>query len=220
MRRAIEAGDFAPGDRLPSEAELTRRHSVSRTVVREAFLRLRFDGLVESRKGSGVYVLDPRKARQRPFADLDVERLSGVIELFELRNAFEIRAASLAASRRSATQIERILSANEKVAQCFKTGKSPREADFAFHFAIAEATQNKRFPEFLTLIRPGLVPRVELEAGSGTPRRYQPNPDLAREHDRIAEAIIDSDPKAAEAAMEAHLDGSLERYRALLRQSR
>ncbi|NIY97673.1 GntR family transcriptional regulator [Salipiger sp. HF18] len=34
--RGIEAGSFAPGDRLPSEFELTRRHSGRRTVVREA----------------------------------------------------------------------------------------------------------------------------------------------------------------------------------------
>ncbi|EPX75487.1 FadR/GntR family transcriptional regulator [Salipiger mucosus] len=220
LRRGIEQGDFAPGDRLPSESELTRRHSVSRTVVREAFARLRSEGLIETRKGSGVYALDPAKAGRQPFSDLDTERLSGVIELFELRSAFEIRAAALAAMRRSGAQIDRIVKANEDVAKCFDRGESTREADFAFHYAIAEASQNKRFPEFLSLIRPGLVPRVELEAGSGTPRAYVPNPDLVTEHDRIIDAIIAGDADAAEAAMKAHLEGSLERYRDLLRGAR
>ncbi|MBB3988291.1 DNA-binding FadR family transcriptional regulator [Sagittula marina] len=219
LRSRIVSGQVKPGDRLPSEAELTRQHSVSRTVVREAFAQLRTEGLVEARKGSGVYALDPVKVQQKPFADLDTERLSGVIELFELRSAFEIRSAALAALRRSGAQIDKIVRAQEDLSKCFDTGVSTREADFAFHYAIAEASQNKRFPEFLSLIRSGLVPRVELEAGNGPARAYVPNPDLVAEHNRIIDAIINGDPDAAEAAMKAHLEGGLDRYRSLLRTS-
>lgn len=219
LRSRIVSGQVKPGDRLPSEAELTRQHSVSRTVVREAFAQLRTEGLVEARKGSGVYALDPVNVQQKPFADLDTERLSGVIELFELRSAFEIRSAALAALRRSGAQIDKIVRAQEDLSKCFDTGVSTREADFAFHYAIAEASQNKRFPEFLSLIRSGLVPRVELEAGNGPARAYVPNPDLVAEHNRIIDAIINGDPDAAEAAMKAHLEGGLDRYRSLLRTS-
>ncbi|OCX65683.1 GntR family transcriptional regulator [Thioclava sp. SK-1] len=220
LRQDIQSGRFRPGDRLPSESELTRTHSVSRTVVREALGLLRSEGLVEARKGSGVFALDPSLARpSTPFSDLDMERLSGVIELFELRSAFEIRAAALAATRRSAAQVEAILQANTAVSAAHSAGQSTREADFAFHYAIAQASQNKRFPEFLALIRPGIVPRVELEAGQNPPRAYRPNPDLVAEHARIVDAIIDGDPDAAETAMKAHLDGSMGRYRLLLRDS-
>ncbi|SHL23025.1 FadR/GntR family transcriptional regulator [Roseibium suaedae] len=218
LRSEINAGRFRPGDRLPSESELTRTHSVSRTVVREAISLLRSEGLVEARKGSGVFALDPAKARlTQPFADLDMDRLSAVIELFELRSAFETRAASLAAARRSPQQIDAILKANEAMAAAFAAGESTREADFAFHYAIAQATQNKRFPELLALIRSGIVPRVELERRNGPPRKYRPNPDIVAEHTRIADAIIDGNPEQAEAAMKAHLEGSLARYRDLLR---
>jgi DNA-binding FadR family transcriptional regulator len=103
------------------------------------------------------------------------------------------------------------------VAKCFGAGISTREADFAFHYAITEAPTNKRFPEFLSLIRSGLVPRVELKAHSGPQRAYVPNPDLVKEHDRITDAILLEDPDAAEQAMKSHLEGSLERYRNLLR---
>lgn len=217
LRNAIISGAFPPGARLPSESELTQRHGVSRTVVREAFARLRADGLIETRKGSGAYALDPAKVPHQPFSDLETERLSGVIELFELRAAFEIRAAALAATRRSGAQIDAIVRANQDVARCFADGTSTREADFAFHYAIAEASQNKRFPEFLTLIRPGLAPRVELEARGNTPRAYVPNPKLVEEHDNIIDAILMNDPDRAEAAMKEHLQGSLDRYRDLLR---
>lgn len=217
LRRAIVSGEFPPGARLPSESELTQRHGVSRTVVREAFAQLRSDGLIETRKGSGAYALDPAKIAQQPFSDLDTERLSGVIELFELRSAFEIRAAALAATRRSGAQIDAIVRANDEVAKCFDNGVSTREADFAFHYAIAEASQNRRFPEFLTLIRPGLAPRVELEARRGPARAYVPNPKLVEEHNLIIDAILMSDPDRAEAAMKDHLQGGLDRYRDLLR---
>ncbi|RVV97546.1 FadR family transcriptional regulator [Mesobaculum littorinae] len=216
LRRDIEAGRYKPGDRLPSERELTEAHSVSRTVVREALGLLRSDGLVEARKGSGVFALEPSGAAH-PFGDIDVERLSGVIELFELRSAFEIRAAGLAAARRSGEQIDTIQRANDGVLAEIDAQRSPREADFAFHLAIAEATNNRRFPEFLNLIRPGIVPRVELEAHDGTPRPYRPNPKLVVEHAAIADAIVDGDRDAAEAAMEAHLEDSLGRYRQLWR---
>ncbi|WP_417719808.1 FadR/GntR family transcriptional regulator [Salipiger sp.] len=218
LRRDINIGRFRPGDRLPSESELTRTYSISRTAVREAFALLRSEGLVEARKGSGVFALDPAKARQsQPFADLDLDRLSAVIELFELRSAFEIRAAGLAAVRRSAQQIDAILKANANVAAAFENGGDTREADFSFHYEIAQATQNKRFPEFLALIRTGIVPRVELERHDGAPRAYRPNPDIVAEHARIVEAIVDGDQDLAEAAMKAHLEGSLARYRKLLR---
>ncbi|WP_232830676.1 FadR/GntR family transcriptional regulator [Tropicimonas sp. IMCC34011] len=216
LRAQIEAGQYKAGDRLPSERELTEAHSVSRTVVREALALLRVDGLVEARKGSGVYAIGPGRAT-KPFEDIDTERLSSVIELFELRSAFEIRAAGLAAIRRSADQIDAIEQTHEAVARAIEDGVSPREADFAFHEAIALASNNRRFPEFLALIRPGIIPRVELRSGGGPPRPYTPNPDLVTEHSAIANAIIDGDRDAAEARMEAHLEGSLERYRNLWR---
>lgn len=53
---AIGAGDFAPGDLLPSEAELSTRHQVSRVTVRRALEALRADGLVDSRQGFGWFV--------------------------------------------------------------------------------------------------------------------------------------------------------------------
>src|SRR6266550_3348615 len=55
----IRGGRLAPGDRLPTEQELTSTMGVSRTVVREAVAALRADGLVVTRRGSGAYVADP-----------------------------------------------------------------------------------------------------------------------------------------------------------------
>ncbi len=220
LRHDLVSGVFRPGDRLPSESTLTRQYSVSRTVVREAIAILRADGLVEARKGAGVFALEMPREAERPFNDLATQRISSVIELLELRTVFEVESAALAALRRSAAQIEEIYEAHRIVGQCLKDGSPTRDADFNLHLAIAEATQNRRFPEFLQLIRTGIIPRGDLqgEAPGSRPKDY--NLHLQEEHGLIVDAIIEGDADAARAHMKAHLRGSLERYKALLRTQR
>ena len=53
----ISGGRFKAGERLPTERELSETFGVSRNVVREAIARLTFEGTVEPRQGSGVFVL-------------------------------------------------------------------------------------------------------------------------------------------------------------------
>lgn len=217
LRRDLTEGIFRPGDRLPSESALTREYSVSRTVVREAIAILRADGLVEARKGAGVFAVEIKPAKELPFNDLAVGRISSVIELLELRTVFEVESAGLAASRRSAVQVEAIVDAHRRVDDCLAAGLPTRDADFEFHLAIAQATQNRRFPEFLQLIRSGIIPRGELQGAAPGSRPKDYNLHLQEEHARIVDAIIEGDAEAARQYMAAHLRGSLERYKVLLR---
>jgi GntR family transcriptional regulator len=60
LRAAIATGEFAPGDALPSEAELNRRFDISRTTARAALDALKNDRLVERQSGRGTIVLPPR----------------------------------------------------------------------------------------------------------------------------------------------------------------
>ncbi len=217
LRRDLSEGVFRPGDRLPSESALTREYSVSRTVVREAIAILRADGLVEARKGAGVFAIEVKPAKEVPFNDLAVGRISSVIELLELRTVFEVESAGLAASRRSAVQVESIVDAHRRVGDCLAAGLPTRDADFEFHLAIAQATQNRRFPEFLQLIRSGIIPRGELQGAAPGSRPKDYNLHLQDEHAKIVDAIIEGDADAARQYMAAHLRGSLERYKVLLR---
>jgi len=213
----LTSGAFQAGDRLPSENALAKQYSVSRTVVREAIAILRADGLVQARKGAGVFALEARHEEERPFKDLKTERISSVIELLELRTVFEVEAAALAAARRSAAQIEAILEAHNEVGNCLTNEAPTRDADFGLHLAIAQATQNRRFPEFLQLIRSGIIPRGELQGAAPGTRPKDYNLHLQEEHARIVDAIIEGDADAAREHMRAHLRGSLDRYKALLR---
>lgn len=217
LRRAILDGDLKPGDKLPSEVALTREHAVSRTVIREAISSLRADGLVEPRHGVGVFVL----GGQAPVSAFQVEtaRISSIIEMLELRCAIEAEAAALAAARRSPAQEEAVHECYDDLSRLIADGRGTAEADFAFHLAIADATNNPRFREFLELMGQNVIPRSSLQAGQqeATPAEYLQQ--IQAEHRRIADAIAARDEEAARHAMRVHLNGSQQRYRSLIRRS-
>ena len=58
LRGMIATGALRPGDRLPSELELTQRHGLARDTVRRAVTLLRQEGVVEVRRGYGAFVFD------------------------------------------------------------------------------------------------------------------------------------------------------------------
>lgn len=217
LRQSILAGQYKPGDKLPSEAGLTDLYKVSRTVVREAIAALRADKLVEARHGAGIFVLALPTQQPQPFQDVDHDRISSIIELLELRAAVETEAAELAAVRRSPAQEEAIMRRLAAVQDCIQSGKPTAEADFQLHLSIADATNNPRFREFLEVMGQNVIPRAALRATQTETTAASYLQQLQDEHDRIVRAISDGDAAAAREAMRQHLKGSQQRYRAMLR---
>jgi DNA-binding FadR family transcriptional regulator len=219
LRQEILGGALKPGEKLPSESGLTEQYKVSRTVIREAIASMRADGLVEVRHGVGVFV---RNARPFPAAGLlgtDTGRISSIIEMLELRAAVETEAAGLAAARRSPAQDEAIIERFEDIDRAMGRGIATSEADFEFHLAIADATNNPRFREFLELTGKKMIPRSFLQDQPDEIASADYMAQIQTEHRRIAEAISDRDEHAAREAMRLHLKGSQQRYRNLIRKS-
>jgi GntR family transcriptional regulator len=65
LRARILAGEYAPGDKIPTETQLMAMYGVSRTPAKMAISELKRDGLVEGRRGSGVYVREIRRLIRR-----------------------------------------------------------------------------------------------------------------------------------------------------------
>lgn len=216
LRDRILSGYYPSGAKLPSEARLTDTYGVSRTVIREAVASLRSDGLVEPRQGAGVFVLDVDAAKLPPFHIVDREKISSVIEMIELRAAVEIEAAGLACLRRSPAQEDRIREIHRAFADKAREGLPTTDSDFEFHLAIADATSNPRFQEFLKLLGRNFIPRAALKAD----QREETSPDyldqIVDEHRAILAAISEQNEEAGRQAMRRHLKGSQQRYRALL----
>lgn len=214
LRTRLGGGEFAPGQKLPTESRLTEMFGVSRTVIREAIATLAADGLVEARQGAGVFVIE-RPARA--FAAISSESgmsISNALNVLEVRMGIEIESAGLAAMRRNGAQEAKIREAFLEFERLLALGQPTGKTDFAFHRAIAVATNNPFYVEVLDALGTRTIP-CDVTSPWGTDsvltKEYQQG--LQREHHVILRAISRGDPEAARAGMRAHLSASQERYR-------
>lgn len=209
LSREIEAGDFNPGGRLPTEQQLAERFGVSRNVVREAIAQLRADGMIEARQGVGAFVLAPEL---RSAIRIDAEALKSAAnmeQLFELRRILETESATLAAARRTSEDLATIKAALERMMGEERWEEGSIEADLLFHREIARATGNGYIHTFISFVCEQIRRSIHYA------RLTNPLHDLVEvnvgEHVRIYEALERGDPQAAGAAMAAHIVGAAER---------
>lgn len=200
----IMQGLFAAGDRLPTENQLAQRFSVSRPVVREALQRLQSDGVVVAKQGSGTYV--QRSPSQRVGELTTQLSLHEVLQGLELRMALEELAARLAARHRSDEQMRTIEKARDALHRVFGKGPEAKEADYAFHRAIAVASGNSLLVEALDQlsdrVKGGMNVTLSLTREASDQRRTR----VLDEHDRVVHAIRIGDADSAAIAMRYHID--------------
>src|ERR1700759_1108068 len=176
LAEQIISGKLPVGAKLPSEQEMMKGMGVSRTVVREAVAALRARGLVVTRQGAGAFV--DRAAGRQPYA-IDPEglgSLDSVLDILELRMAVESEAAAIASERATAAQITAIGEALRIFNHAIISGERAIKEDFAFHLAIAAATQNIRFAEFLDYLGRVIIPRQSIRSFEGDPEGPHPYP--------------------------------------------
>lgn len=213
---SIRSGTLQPGAKLPTEQQLTVDHGVSRTVVREAVARLAADGLVTARQGAGIYVNEVAPTLGGMLAEV-TSKVSVVLNVLEVRMAVEIEAAALAAQRRSASQEADIAAAFAEFGDLLGRGEPTGAADFAFHRAIAAATNNPFYVEILDVLGRRTIPRdLVTTVASGLLRSAEYQQKLQGEHRAILDAICDGDSASARDAMRRHLSSSQRRYQSLL----
>ena len=200
----IDAGAFLPGSRLPSELLLAEEFGVSRTVLREAISKLKYEGVVEGRQGSGVYVTEQAGVKPLRIPVAYVESLKSVLQILEIRRAIEAEAAAQAAVRRTGEQWAEIESSLRRIDGDVAAGKDGVAADLAFHRSVAQAAGNPFVDKTLGFLNQYLESAVRVTRANEARR-----PDFARqvreEHEAIAAAIYNRDPFAARNAVQTHL---------------
>lgn len=207
----IGAGELKPGDRLPTEMQLVGRFAVSRAVVREAIARLKSEGYVESRQGSGAFVAaKPGLANFRISGRLNATDLAHV---FELRGVIEVGMAELAAERRSQADIAALDAAFMQMHQALEDGADGAEADDAFHAAIATAAHNPYLAQFAAFLAQHFSATRQL---TWQPEARASGSTLAAqsEHLDMLKAIRRGDVEAASFAARRHIAGAAARYQA------
>ena len=208
LRQHIVQGTLAPGDRLPSEADLSSHFAVSRGTVREALRTLSSEGLISTTRGGsgGSFAAVPQASHV-------VQSLTGTIalmaasnavsvgELLEARQCLEVPAAGRAARLRTEEDIVRLLAAIPDKPSTMPTNLL-FECNRAFHLGVVSAAGNRLLsvmtePLFVTMQVRFLRDRA--------PDEFWERVMVA--HRQITEAIRGRDVKAAENAMAQHLSG-------------
>ena len=198
---AIIAGKHQPGDVLSDEITAAVQLNVSRTAYREAIRILSAKGLVNSRPKVGT-TINPRTR----WNHLDPDLLAWSFEvtpdeefirdLFELRTVIEPAAAAMAAARRNAGQLARMLLALQTMERETLASVNGQAADRDFHAVVLEATGNEAMCSLASGIAAAVLwTTIFKQADRALPR--DPVPD----HLRVFEAIRDRKPAAARRAM-------------------
>lgn len=201
----ILAGEFAPGTLLPNEAEWGKIYAVSRTAVREAIKTLTGKGLLLSRPKIGSRV-QPREGWNLLDRDVlswhrsAIDRRSFAASTQEARRIIEPGIAELAAKKRSAEQLDRLVTALENM----RKAKSVPEnvgADVEFHSALLQAANNALLVPFGIIIEQALANLFDYTS------QRNPHQNLAiRLHENIVRAVVAQDGVAAKLAMVKLID--------------
>ena len=139
IKEDLLALGLQPGAKLPTERVYADRYGVSRTVVREAFIMLEIEDLIEVRKGSGSY-LKTRPAEVRTLKD-PAEDI-GPFELLQARQVLESSIAACAALLVTKQDIQLMQDTLDLEGAQLESVEKSEQADREFHLQIARATQN------------------------------------------------------------------------------
>lgn len=197
--RAIVTGQFDDAP-FPTEAELARRYSVSRSVTREAVKMLTAKGLLTARPRKGTSV---QPGAQWNLFDTDVLRwllerkfsLELLRQFSELRIAIEPAAAALAARAHDAAGIEAIHAGFARMAAAERGDDDPLEADIAFHIAILHASGNPFYRQFRDVVETALRTSIRFT------NRFKGRTASLPQHEAVLTAIEQRDGERASAAM-------------------
>jgi DNA-binding FadR family transcriptional regulator len=190
--------------RIPAEEDFAREFDVSRPVVRNAFARLKREGVLESRRGSGTLVKETVAAKRPNFGP--VESVEDVWYCFEFRIQFEAGAAELASEKRDARDLARMEAALERLKALKSTDMLKMvDLDIGFHQTIVAATHNRfmigTYETWLPQIHFSCTMSANLSQARSALRQKQ----VVYGHDKILHSIREQDGEGARAAMIGHL---------------
>jgi GntR family transcriptional regulator, transcriptional repressor for pyruvate dehydrogenase complex len=200
----IERGSFAGTGKLPTESLLAQQFGVSRTVIREAISRLKNEGVVAPRQGSGVFIAQHGAIRPLRIDYGEAVEAGSLAHLLAVRRAIEAEVAAEAAQCRTDADVRRIDEALAQIDAAVAAGRDGVAEDVAFHRTIAAVTGNPYFLKTLSFLN------QYLEAGVRVTRRNEATrEDFSRqvreEHAAIADAIRAGDAPAASTAARVHM---------------
>lgn len=203
LREAIYDGRWHPGDRLPTEEELSVELKAGRSSIREAIKALEQAGLVTIRAGrrGGTYVAAPSyRQLGSALGTLLQMRSFGVEELFHARQHIEPAVAACAAQFASQADIMELRFILDQIESRLRQGEDVSALNAQFHFVIARSSHNS----LLTMLTASLIDLVQQISATGRKVRNH-RPLALAQHRDLVEAIAVRDHVRARTIMEGHL---------------
>ncbi len=209
LETALLDGTWPAGTRLPAERVLAEQYGVARNTIREATQRLAARGLLQSRRGAGVYVTDQLRAGiASPWGQLVADHPALRDDILEFRRVLEGATAYFAALRADANDRRRIRALLRELETAHANDDRAVEVatDSKLHEAIARASHNTMFLHLHTSVIGMLREHITVNAAGMTQEDAGASDQLLRQHRTVCDAICAHRPEEARTAMQTHID--------------
>ncbi|MEC5293485.1 MULTISPECIES: FadR/GntR family transcriptional regulator [unclassified Aurantimonas] len=206
IQQMVKQRDMKPGDRLPSQRELSEALGLSRPSLREAISVLETLGIVRSEPGRGVFVCDQQHAAQVPGWRFGAQYSEE--EVYQVRLCIEPEMTALAALRLDAGQLAELGALIDYMHQASQHDDLVKVAacDNAFHRLLCDACDNRMLAE----VYHNMLAFVE-ESQRRPLIKTKSVWETIREHEEILKAVEQRNPQGAHRNMRQHLLGAASR---------
>lgn len=205
IRSSILTAAFSPGEKLPSERELTELFGVSRPSVREALNILATSGLVESHQGGGTIVKSLMEiSTGSPLSELIKSERERALDVIEVRKSMEASTAFYAAERALPEDMRKLEKIVAEIGENLEMEKPSLELDAHFHIAVAQATHNVVWLHLMQSIFDAMR-QFQMSVWKAVYLTVDDHRTLYLQHRSVLEAIRDRQPERAKREMMVHL---------------
>lgn len=203
----IKKGELKAGDRLDSVQQLAENFQVGRSAIREALSALRAMGLVEMKQGEGTYIREYNPEQIiAPLSNAILMNKEDVTHLLEVRKILEAGIVVAAARKRTEENLSALSAALEEMKLAQGDEELGEKADWKFHLALAEASQNTLLFSLLSNVSGMIVDTMRETRRFWLFSKLTTVERLYEEHLAIYQAIVDQDSDRAMRALLTHLE--------------
>lgn len=206
LHEAIVSGQYAVGEKLPSEKDLCMMFNVSRVPVREALCALELNGLIDSMQGAGYYVKKLSSAPGEPMEDVEPQ------DIIRARMILEPDVARLAAEQINEEQRAELRDIITRFKQEAEQDVYTTTVDREFHLFLARTSGNTLYLRAMKMIFQTMEQRMWELILNRTVATQKYREQNNREHLHIAQAVLDGRSDDAYAFMKNHMEQLYERY--------
>jgi len=197
-----------PGQKLPSERELSEELGVGRSTVREVVRSLSFMGAIRAKQGDGLYVGNVDGDVFRKLTELGIVfQKPKVYELVEARTELEIAVSKIAAERHTEEDRATLEEIMRNMARHVGDPVRASQLDLDFHVALARSSHNAVLGFLVDSMRSVL----EIWLRSAFSNRQIDIPEIIDEHNAILGALFARDEAKVADLVRKHLQNASER---------